>query len=281
MSTISRDMHPNITAASVEPLNPAWLMELAEMQPPALTDADKGRSNYYPLFVESSRPEAIDKEKRFFTKIYDAAMTMAERSDGTVTLLFDVDETIVDGPFNNPVVRPAFPAVIKELGETLGDRLEVGLLTTRRQDMLEMELEDPQFLGDVMTHVNPDFVMSSRQFEKDYPVFEDLIHNNDDEMKIALTEDIVDPEVIEATRNGIVPAHKWYHTKLAMVQELVNRFPDRSFVLIDDLISAGVIRDDHDRAAGVHVYDEMQNDRIHTPAEQLLQALGKTPVTHS
>lgn len=109
--------------------------------------------------------DAFKREMSFFAKVYAASMAMAEAGHEKVTLLFDVDNTLIQPGINIP--RPTFPLVIDMLGRRLGDRLEVGLLTTIKPEHLSA---DAGYFKDIKRFVNADMLISAPLVEKNAEV---------------------------------------------------------------------------------------------------------------
>ncbi len=208
--------------------------------------------------IAERREKAINRERVFAQKVCDAVLNMATLSDGVVTILFDVDETIVKKYFTDTgmrdVVRPAFTPVIKALDSVLGDRLEIGLLTSRGQSKLDEELVQPTYLGEVIHKINPDFVISSsdgviaRNSEIDY-----LERWGTQKQRLDALEGFVDPvKVQEVEMNS---RYGWFSNKLLIIQELVRHNTDRFFIFVEDLPCASVIDPSNPRARGVQMED--------------------------
>lgn len=201
--------------------------------------------------------EMLERERAFFTKVFMAATEMAERQTGPVTLLFDVDYTVVQN--DSRTVRPAFALVIRELSNILGDRLELGILSTRtREGSGELELDDPigrtPIAGDKL---NPDFLFSSLDLERSDPSVRSLVYGNNTIAQIEAAKDVLDPEVIEAIKSGELSTESFYDSKLLVLQGLVSGRPDRAFVLVDDLPVADVLKSKSPNIGGVRVNAEI------------------------
>lgn len=230
--------------------------------------------------------EVCSKEARFFTKVHDAAIEIAERRGGKVTLLADKDFATVEKLGEEWVMRPAFPIAVDVLTEELGqddngeERLEVGSLTTRGMAEYREGAPLPGYMSKFAASVNRDFLLSSRELEQAEPQIDQYRRwKGTIEEKLALVDRIVDPRIIEATRNGNLDIHNWFDTKLIILQRLVESEEnfDRSFVYIEDFIGAEVIN--HPQIAGVHVFREQQNitaNQIIPAHEQIHAILGNS-----
>lgn len=214
----------------------------------ALTGSPESRF----LSTEPTTEEVHQREEQFALKVVFAGAIMAARNPGIVTLLSDVDQTITEDE-EATIIRPAFPFALNALHKVLGDRLECGLLTTLPRESHPERL--PMYFKGVTAKVNPEFAISSRAAESADPGIQEALDRQD----FTTVEEIVDPEIIKGTKEGTIKDF-WFRSKLVVLQRLVLEHPERSFILVDDLIWAGVIKEDHPRAMGVWVGEEMQND---------------------
>lgn len=212
---------------------------------------------------------ALTREHAFADRVFAAAHEVEDKASGPITLLFDVDETIVkkyfgfDADSGTDVVRPALSSLVKALAESLGGRCEIGLLTTRGQAHLEQELRTPTYLAGVVDKVNPDFVISSRDGERANH-FSDHVYRNHVSFREELG-DFLNPGIIKeddmdtwrAVRAVTNSPLAWDGKKLPILKQLVEEYPDRPFVYVDDAASASVINSEFsDRLATVQVYDD-------------------------
>jgi hypothetical protein len=202
--------------------------------------------------------EILAREKSFFTKVVGAAFNMAESQPGPVALMFDVDYTILHRDPHTP--RPAFALAIRELDNILGDRLQVGLLTTRSQESLVREWYHPIYTAAAHYKLNPDFLISSGDMDRPGHPVHALIKDKDTAAKIKAAQDVLDPAIIEAVRDGKLDVMSFYDSKLITLQELSARYPSQSFIAIDDLPYASAINDHSLRVKGVRVNKEILDD---------------------
>lgn len=214
----------------------------------------------------------LAREVRFIDKVYAATMQLAAECDGPVTVLFDVDETLVKNEYaeNNVVttyVRPGFGVLVEALDDALGERVDIGLLTSRAQSQLEEELASPTYTQAATSKLNPQFVMSSRDGKllRGHEALAGVpryMESSSEKRALEAIQDIVDPElktVIEANDFGEVlrrvdRAH-WYDAKLAILQVLAGDNPERGFVLVDDLPFPAAIDPTHPQVRGVALGD--------------------------
>jgi hypothetical protein len=200
-----------------------------------------------------------EREWRFYDKVYSAAQYMAAQNPGQpVTLMFDVDNTICEGYGDQRVIRPAFPLVVAALAEELGPRLRVGLLTTLHNR--DNTLADLCF-ADVKKELwKPENIISTSTYVAERPVLNQRINGQTEAAQVEGLADIVDPRIVVLTRLHPEQVRYWRDPdgKLEILQQLLAT-TDGSYVFIDNMPSAGIIRKDHPRLRGVHVGAEMQN----------------------
>lgn len=228
---------------------------------------------------EEDREERLQSEHAFVGKVLDATASLADSHDGPVTILFDLDETVVKKPIcrdeNAVFVRPGFGIVMNALNERYGDRVDFGILTTRGESHLQSELAQPETLPEIFAHsrINPDFVISSRAERPRSSIYdaagmEDVVtyaHLGEESLALASIRKIVRPEIAAAVDEGraldmydLVPRGDWYDSKLAIVAHLADTNPDRGFVYVDDMGFPASIDNDQPRVRGVHLgYDAM------------------------
>ena len=219
--------------------------------------------------------EILTREKAFFTKIFVAALNMADAQSGPVNLLFDVDYTIAH--HDARLARPAFGLVVRELDNILGDRLQVGLLTTRSNKgeegmTLDSELHHPTYTAGLTHKLNPDLLISSLDLERSDRSIYDLVHGTDTAAKLAAVKDVLDPRAVKAVRQGQIDVNDFFDTKLIVLQELSETHPDQAFVVIDDLPLASAVRHDSSSVKGVRV-----NEQILDKLLQPYQVPSKSP----
>lgn len=181
-----------------------------------------------PLAEEEEQAElhkALQREMGFFVKVYGAGMYMAEHFPGTVTLLFDLDNTLREPGENQ--ARPAFKAAVNLLSEHLGSRMEVGLLTTIRLERLDMERGDFAYLECAGANLNPAFFITSGEYELGYDSGEAL---------------------------------SGWDKKGRIVEDLAHKYPERTFVLVDDLKMSQLPTPMNPRVMCVAVTSEIHND---------------------
>lgn len=212
------------------------------------------------LYGNPTAEEVREREQQFALKVTLAGIFMAKRNPGIVTLLPDVDQTFTED--EGRTIRPAFPYALNLLHQRLKNSLEVGLLTSIPQSRVNEML--PKYFKGVTALVNPEFAISSKSREATDPHVVQALADKD----LSSVEKIVDPEIIKGTQEKTL-SDIWFGSKLIILQQLAQQHSDRSFVFIDDLIWAGVIRDDHRQVLGVWVGPEMQNDRRRVGLEGL------------
>lgn len=248
------------------------------------------RPPHYARYESEGDKEAfVARELAFVERVYNTTTELAETHDGPVTLLLDVDETFAkneyggkDGSEVTTYVRPALATLFKLLDNKLGDRYDVGLLTSRAHSHLAEELETNEhgYMQHLSDRLNRDFVISSRRGS---PIFEneeleetpDGMTHGEHEIAIAALGSILRPEVADAVRaehahyetmddkdgfdpnalSSLVPREHWYDSKLAILAYLAEKHPDRAFVFVDDLPFPAAIDNTHPQVRGVSLYD--------------------------
>lgn len=169
--------------------------------------------------------KALIREMGFFAKVYGSGTHMAEHFPGTVTLLFDVDNTLREP--GKDMARPAFRKAVELLDRQIGSRLEVGLLTTIRLDNLDVRRGGPAYLEAVKSKVNQEFFICSGEYE------------------------------IEAAEDGAISG---WDNKGLIVEDLAHKYPERTFVLVDDLKMSQLPTPMNPRVMCVAVTSEIHND---------------------
>lgn len=221
-------------------------------------------------YSETERAEVLDREESFFTKTVAAMLTMAEKGDGPVVMLLDVDFTVLhseivkDGPASS-TPRPALLMALRTLRERLGDRLKVGLVTTRPEKGppgnpvgLEDELAEPTYTAAFADLLDRDFVVSTGPWDRpDNPVY-DLAYGPDEDVKLLVAEDVIGPENTADIKAGKLDIRK-YDSKLIALQTFLDKYPNHAFVMVDDLPFVQLIRTDNQRVKGIHVRAEALN----------------------
>jgi len=209
------------------------------------------------------RLDIASREQAFFQKVYTQTMATARQHDGPIRLMFDVDQTISDfvDNYTGPeirIIRPAFSLVVEMLREELGDRLQIGLLTT----LPPTEVKD-ECLADIDPNaIAEELLIGTRLYAKENP---DLMLQEinrgamPQETVLDNLSDILRPDVIEAVKSGKLPlsAVRDADGKLEVIRNLHHQNPDAKFVFVDNLTPAGMIRSDF--VDGVHVGLEMQD----------------------
>lgn len=169
--------------------------------------------------------KALHREMAFFAKVYSAGMAMSSHFPGKVTMLFDIDNTLREPGAD--MVRPAFTLAINLLDQELGERLEVGLLTTIPLVALDTKLGGPGYLESVRSKLNTEYFICSGEYE--------------------------------LGGADASPLDGWAN-KTKIVKDLAAKHTDRAFVLVDDLKSTDEGLHDNPRVLGVAVTTEIHND---------------------
>lgn len=252
---LARDIKAEAVLHEIEP----ELAEKVEQLAPELTGSNDS----------GAYERALERERSFFSKIFVAVTEMAERTQGPVTLLCDLDETLVRTNIGltaeEEIVRPAFDLVVRELGTTLSGGLEVGILTSRKfgdldGDALKGLLTAPIENTEAADVLNPDFVISSGYSERFDPNVQ-MIMGADAGTKIAAAQHVLDPRAVEAVLSGRLGIN-FYSSKLILLDRLSMQYPERVFVVVDDLPYAGLLSDTGN-VRGVCVKQEILDDTMH------------------
>ncbi len=197
-------------------------------------------------------PEQVGEfENNFALKVIVGSAIMVRRNSGILTILSDVDQAISED--GGETIRPAFEYALHIVGETLQDRVEFGILSTHLREGTLKRL--PFYFKNLLRWVNSDFALSSHISSQEVTNLRQAAKKGD----FTTVEDIVDPRIIQGTKEGRLKDF-WLDPKLPILQELARNHPDRAFMLIDDLILAGVISEKHRQVMGIWVAQEMQND---------------------
>ena len=222
------------------------------------------------LDTPEERAAALERDENFFLKVYNGAMLLANRNtnpqtgelEKTVTMLFDADETILslleDSDGNSAIVaRPAFRVAVEAVRSKLGDKFEIGMLTTHDESRLVSELNSPTYLNGLDGIVNPKFILSSKISKENQELheLEAAIDSNNVTVTKAATSDILDPIIAEYDDE----VDGWGSIKLVILQRTVVANPDRVFGYVDDLPSAAAIDPDSERVHGVWVGTEVHD----------------------
>ncbi len=114
-----------------------------------------------------TRQMLLERDLRFADQVIGAVAGLAARHEGPITLLFDVDGTLVvprRGEFggDRDVIRPSATIIFDELRARYGERLNIGLLTVRGQNILYEQLEERGgLLEPLARYMTPMFVISA------------------------------------------------------------------------------------------------------------------------
>lgn len=233
------------------------------------------------------REKQAESDKQFFRNVYNAAMELAESNEGSIAVLFDIDDTLAKAIYDDEtgnerldVLRPVIPILANALTEKLGDRLHIGLLTTRGQTHLDDELAHPSYTTPLTEQMDPQFVIGTNtryMTDRSPENLEELDHITNrarswvaDNLieRIApalnLIRPILDPElepaIVEddyATLRDRIGGGVWADVKLAVLAQLAEQHSDTAFVFVDDRESVRAINPNHSRVRGVCAYETM------------------------
>lgn len=264
MSTI--DNNPALRAEGAHQPNDASLEKAFEAFWNELPEYLTGRQS------DEEKRKALEREVVFVDKVYSAVTQLAETRDGPITILFDVDETLVKDEYGEDdqvttYVRPGFGVLMQAIDSTLGDRVDIGLLTSRAQSHLDEEIASPSYTQAVSGKINPDFVISSRDGHllTGHEALQDAPRSmtaGEELLSLNAIRRIIDPRLasdVEADDWSAIAKRVnrgyWYDTKLAILQHLAQEHPERGFVFVDDLPFPAAIDPEHSQVRGVTVDD--------------------------
>ena len=221
---------------------------------------NEGSSLYLGSRHAPMRRELVkDRERAFATQLIGTVLEIADAHSGNIALMFDVDETIVAkralAEEKERFTRPSLDIVIGILEEALGERLEIGVLSTRSQAALDAEMQDPTYLKDIIGRVNPRYVISSRDGAMALSFKDTLVYGHGQLKKDEreAIQGFVDPNVIETEFRGSFDSHG---IKPFVLKDLVDSHPDTYFVAVDDHEWVKEINPDYSRVKGVHLDGE-------------------------
>ena len=227
--------------------------------------ADQTKADNVMGAATSRTVEIMDVHRRewdFFQNVYQLGKRLAEGNDDPITLMFDVDQTIADTDDSGKTfVRPAFPLVVAALREEFGERLRIGILTTRDetadQDILFADIEEDA--------IAKDLIIGTRQYAEDNPhlMLEELATGAvPEELMLEQLEDILRPDVLAAVRDRKLSINSVRDSdgKHEILRDLHFKYPHIRFGFIDNLPSAGVMRTDNAYLYGLWAGREVQDD---------------------
>lgn len=218
--------------------------------------------------TEQSYGDVYDREVRFFDKVYDAVMEMSAGHNDKVRVYFDVDQTLTEGIGQHRVVRPAFSWAIAELHGILGDRLQVGLLTTLKNHNNTYDM----VLADVKPDlVDPSYLLCTREYDFSPKQVSLLACEDNDAERLQSVAHLLDPALVTAAKQDLLEARHWHDPdgKLEILDDQLQLTEQENIrlVFVDNMASAAAIRRDHPRLRGVCVAREVQDEVFRTGFE--------------
>ncbi|HSX05528.1 MAG TPA: hypothetical protein VLF69_03625 [Candidatus Saccharimonadales bacterium] len=221
------------------------------------------------------------REWSFFSKVYGNTMQMAEVHDGPVRVWFDVDYTIRSAEGINGVVRPAYGLLIDALYAQLGDRFQLGLITTLRNTdgQLDRCLE-PQHVRHEAVRERAQ-VISVHDYVKANNLLEATAGEDPDGPEVerrmfAAISDVVDPNITKAFDADEFPLTfiRELDGKLEAILHWLAQHEGESAVVVDDTPYTAMLKRDHPRLRGVHVAPEIQELPV-WPARMVVERMLK------
>ncbi|MBC7707787.1 hypothetical protein H7Y63_01025 [Polaromonas sp.] len=216
-----------------------------------------------PAEMAQLRLDAIENEHKFFDKVFDGVASIMKDAPGKVVCLFDIDNTIAemsedDSAPMHKLLRPAFKPVISKLAIKYPEILRFGLLTLLPQDSIKAESVSPTFLSSARPYMDESLFYSSECVTKQDPLRARKTEPHVIGGFLDTLVGVVDPELLAATRGGQADFDLWYDPKIERMASLSAQEPETTFVLVDDLWSAGFFDPANPWLKGICVYDEIQ-----------------------
>jgi hypothetical protein len=194
----------------------------------------------------------FEREVKFGTVIAAGALALAAAHDGPITVLFDIDDTLACVTYDDgeprTSLRPSFPLIATELKRLIGDRLNIGLLTSRMQSHLDEERSKPTTLKGVIDAVNPELIVSSREDGE----YASRIDEFTDEQRTKVGETML--WGVEGYKQGLSTDIIRKGWTLHLLTEI---YSDNAFLVVDDHQWVNDINPDNSRVAGIHVTDTL------------------------
>ncbi len=208
------------------------------------------------------KEQAICKEFAFYRKIHRAVTSMVEQTNGPITCLFDIDGTLgeikdEDSEAAHTLLRPVAKPLISELAVTVPERLRFGILSFRRQESLDAEIENPTFLSPVAPFMDKNLVMSSTAAVRNDPLING-VSNADQADFLRTLYGIMDQRLLDRTLQGEIDPFEWYDPKIGIVAGYLAENPTVSLVLVDDRPYVAFFDASNKRLRGVHVEEQSQ-----------------------
>jgi hypothetical protein len=247
---------------------------------------------------ESNAPDAeqraLDREVMYCDNVYGTVLEVAKLHDGPITVLEDVDQTMVETKhvkrvdrFTNKavyviesVVRPGVSAVTTKImnNRKLRNRVGRGVLTARPAQ--EWEGADRAQRAPYITAFSglgeEAFYISTGDKHRHNKEMRDLQRNGTVEQKLDAIKAVIDPDIAEKIRADAEKIRSdeisakdlaytegdWFDVRMVELAELLEdeRYKDHAFVYVDDLPFAKVIRKDNKRLRGVCVGSTVQDE---------------------
>lgn len=224
---------------------------------------------------QSHAPDAeeqvLDREVMFCSEVYGAVEAVAASHDGPITLLFDVDQTMVEQKEERrdgkrvvvDVVRPGVSAVSEKIlrNRALRDRVGEGVITSRPAD----DWNGPNRAAYVKAFSGlgeEEFYISTGDMQRNDERMKYLSRRSTTEEKLEAVRDILDPKVVEKAASGELGPSEWFDIRMVQLSEMLKdeRYADHAFVYVDDLPFAKALRKDNPRLKGVCVSEEVQDE---------------------
>jgi len=176
--------------------------------------------------------KALKVEKDFLSVLLETLKKSLEVNK-KIVMLFDVDETIGQGFYDNEggahtFIRPSFVPFLNNIKTSIENgKVNIGLITTRGP--VKEQLEDKEHLMGIKGFVNPDYVYSTR----DANFHVDRSKDNSEIIKGFETgkDTILN---LEAVENEGYTGSAANLSKLLILKNLRTLYPDTLFIVVDD-----------------------------------------------
>jgi hypothetical protein len=172
----------------------------------------------------------IEKEKNFTELILQKFLENLKPNSNDLTILFDIDETILTSKisengrtyFLRPSIKPLLEE-IKNISESKNSQINFGTLSSRSEEKIKTQLEKEGELHDLKNFFNQEFINSDRNIEVPFEA-----ENNFEEYSKKYLSEILDAEKVDPYPNhGDI-------TKILKLKQLIEKYPNKKFLVIDD-----------------------------------------------
>lgn len=233
---------------------------------------------YAPEFTDAAeRQEEIEvlvgREREFVIRLWDELVKFCTNNPNTINLLLDIDETLgrfkpdETGNDGHTVLRPAVVRLLNRLAQEYDEKLRMGFITTRGEDRLGSQLDDPRHLQPIRHVINRSILFSTQDLTKKINVDNDedwaFYEATRDGAQVATTaeycQNIIDPERLakeaEDEYRGLF-RNTGDKLKTSLLARLVREHPDQAYMAVDDFPYPSILKKDDPRIRGVWLDQE-------------------------